>query len=120
MKRLAIAFLLLCLVGCGNVVDSIVGIQKADFQIIDRETGIKSYGSAYVTLLIENRGDMTGYNVSCDVVAKKNDIIIGSAFVYFAGGNPIAPGEKAQSEGVFFGLHSLDNISLEYKLEWLE
>ena len=120
MRIVWIALLLIVFAGCSGAVDGIVGIQKADFQIIEKDTGTKSFGSAFVTLLIENKGNSTGYNVSCDVIAKKNDVIIGSAFVYFAGGNPIGPGEKAQSEGVFFGLHSLDGVVLEYDLSWLE
>lgn len=94
--------------------------KKAKFEIISKTKGIKSYGSPYVTITIENTGNATGYNVSCDVQAKKGNLIVDSGFAYFASGGNISPGESAVDEAIFFNLDSHNAYDrLEYDLDWL-
>ena len=90
------------------------------FTIVDREYGMTTYGRPKVTITVRNTGNATGYNVACDVQAKKNNTIIDSGFAYFANGGNIAPGEKAQEDAIFFELTSLDGYELTYDLTWLE
>jgi len=91
-----------------------------NFRIMSRESGMTDYGRPKVTIIVKNTGTETGYNVSCDVQAKKVDTIMDSGFAYFANGGDIDPGEKAQADAIFFDLTTLDGYKLEYDLTWLE
>ena len=93
----------------------------ADFEIVSKEFGTKSYGNPYVLITVKNIGRGTGYNVSCDVQAKRGGVIIDSGFAYFAGGGDITSGERASDEAIFFKLRShREYDSLEYNLSWLD
>jgi len=91
-----------------------------EFTIVTSVKGMTDFGSPKVTITVKNVGSEVGYNVSCNVNAKKNDTIIDSGFAYFANGNDIAPGEKAQDDATFFDLTTLDGYALIYDLSWLE
>ena len=92
----------------------------AEFSITSKSLGTKSYGSPYVTITFKNIGEETGYNVSCDVQAKKGNTIVDAGFAYFVNGGSISPGESAISEAIFFDLDShSDYDKLEYELDWL-
>ena len=95
--------------------------KEPKFEIIAVAYGIKSYGSPYLTLTVENTGSATGYNVACTVLAKNGSLILDDGFAYFAGGADIDPGESAIDEAIFFdlGSHS-DYTDLEYDLSWLD
>ena len=68
------------------------GSTGADFSIVDVQYGMKTYGSPYIMITVENVGNKTAYNVSCDVIAKRNGIEEDSGFAYFADGGDIEPG----------------------------
>ncbi|MCK4297109.1 MAG: hypothetical protein KAX28_10695 [Candidatus Marinimicrobia bacterium] len=58
--------------------------------------------------------------VSCDVQAKKGNLIIDSGFAYFANGGNIKVGESAQDEAIFFEINSHNDYdNLTYDLDWL-
>ncbi|MCD6579687.1 hypothetical protein J7L48_09435 [bacterium] len=113
-SRLIILFavlLLLLLSTCGT---------GPDFEIVKTVKETKSYGSPYVKITVRNIGDGIGYNVSCDVLAKRGNNIVDSGFAYFANGANIEPGESATDEAVFFDLSSHSNYdNLKYELDWL-
>jgi len=94
--------------------------KKAKYEIIGTTTGMKSYGSPFITITVKNTGNATGYNVACDVQAKKGSLIVDSGFAYFANGSDISPGESAKDEAIFFNLDSHNDYDkLEYDLDWL-
>lgn len=90
------------------------------FTIVTSVKGMTDFGRPKVTITVKNVGSEVGYNVACNVNAKKNDTIIDSGFAYFANGSDIAPGEKAQDDATFFDLTTLDGYALIYDLSWLE
>ena len=97
------------------------GVDEAEFIITSKVLGIKSYGSPTVTITVKNIGNKTGYNVSCDVQAKRGNTIVDAGFAYFVNGGSIQPNESAIDEAIFFDLNShSDYDRLEYKLSWLE
>ena len=125
MKNHSLKFgLLLLLVfgffeGCDNPTES--KSKKPNFTITSTTKGVKSYGSPFIRITVKNSGNATGYNVSCDVQAKRGDLIVDSGFAYFADGGNIAPGESAVDEAIFFDLSShSDYDDLEYELDWLK
>lgn len=80
---------------------------------------MKSYGSPYVEITVKNDGDATGHLVTCDVYAKKGNIIVDTALAIFAGGSSIKPGESAIDEAIFFDLDSNSDYDvLSYELDW--
>jgi len=115
-KLILLVLLLLIIFSC----DSILEPKEAHFIITSKTTGMKSYGSPYVKITVKNDGNVTGYNVSCDVKAKKGNMIVDSGFAYFANGGNISVGESAQDEAIFFNLDShSDYDNLVYDLDWL-
>lgn len=115
-------FMACVLVGCGEFDSDPVSSKSsgAQFEIISKKQGETTYGAPTITITVENVGSTTGYNVSCDIQAKKGNTIVDSAFAYFANGGNIDPGEKAEDEAIFFKLDSLTGYELEYELDWLE
>lgn len=109
-----------CDIDSGDPVSSLFQTTAPDFTILSKVKGMTTFGSPTVTIIIKNTGSAVGYNVSCDIQAKKANTIIDSGFAYFANGGDIDPGEKAQDEAIFFELTSLDGYLLEYTLSWLE
>ncbi len=121
---IVVVMLIFAIHGCDtdshNPVTGLFGAEEPKFTIVSRIKSMTTYGRPKVTIIVENTGRAVGYNVSCDIQAKKGDTIIDSGFAYFANGSDIDPGEKAQDEAVFFELTSLDGYQLEYDLSWLE
>lgn len=118
-KFVLILFLLLVIFRCESLLEP-KEEKEAHFIITSKTTGIKSYGSPYVKITVKNDGDATGYNVSCDVQAKRGNLIVDSGFAYFANGGNIRVGESAQDEAIFFDLNSHNDYdNLVYDLDWL-
>ncbi len=118
MKRFTFIALIL-LAGCGIFEPD--EPKEPSFAVTSTVKGMKDYGSPFVTITVKNIGNATGYNVSCDVLAKKGNLIVDSGFAYFANGASIDPGESAVDEAIFFDLDShSDYDKLEYELDWLK
>ncbi|MCF7808641.1 MAG: hypothetical protein K9M49_06410 [Candidatus Marinimicrobia bacterium] len=120
-KTFLLSFILLSLIfvnNCEEPEESNHSYPK--FEITPTTAGVKSYGSPYVKITVKNTGNAIGYNVSCDVQAKRGNLIVDSGFAYFANGGNITPGESAVDEAIFFNLSShSDYDNLEYELDWL-
>lgn len=119
MKYVLWVLLAIVFCSCGADYD-IIANDDVDFIIVSKSTGATSYGSPYARIVIENAGDRIGYNVSCTVQVTRGGIIVDSGFAYFAGGEDIEPGERAEERAIFFGLSSLIGCTLKYRLSWLE
>ena len=94
--------------------------QEAVFEIVNVQEAVKSYGSPYLIITVQNTGPRPGWGVTCDVRAYgPNQTILDTAWAYFASGNTINPGESAEGEAIFFDLAShTDYLLLDYELNW--
>ena len=72
-----------------------------------------------ISITVKNIGNKTGYLVSCDVYAKKGNVIVDTGWASFAGSNNIQSGESTSDDAIFFKLDSHDEYdTLEYDLSW--
>jgi hypothetical protein len=96
--------------------------EGAYFEIVNTSIGMKSYDCPYIHIIVQNKGNRTGYNVACRAHVKDaSNTIIDSGFAYFADGGDIRPGEKAEDDAILFNLSSLNDVKeIAYDLTWLE
>ena len=119
MKYMLWILLAVVLCSCGAGYDTITD-GNAGVIIVSKSTGITSYGSPYARIVIKNAGERTVYNASCTVQVTRGGIIGDSGFAFFAGGEDIEAGERAEERATFFGLSSLTGCTLKYRLSWVE
>ena len=105
---------------CSCNIDHVVEENSADFMIVSKMRGITNSGIPTITILVQNVGNRTGYNLSCDIQVIKDDVIVGGAWAYFGGGGDIEPGQKAQDVAMFYSLSTINGHRLKYQLSWLE
>jgi len=122
MRKAAILFFLLILISCGGGGDDADPTKpQAKFDITSVVKTMTSYDRPSLIITVENTGEATGYNVSCDAHARNaTGTIIDTASAFFAGLGNIAVGETALNEAVFFSLKSHnDYVTLTYDCSWL-
>jgi len=94
--------------------------REARFEIISTSKEMTSYGFPYIEITVKNVGDATGFNVSCDVIAIKEESVVDSGFAYFGVGIDVSPGESIIDDAIFLELTSHDDYDkIEYVLDWL-
>ena len=95
--------------GDGDRIDIASGPVTAEF------AGYRSSfsGKPAVALRLVNNSGVTIYNAACGVEAKRGNVILDVASLFFADLGDIRPGEAAEEEGTWFELDSLDDFESE-------
>jgi hypothetical protein len=93
----------------------------AYFELGATQTGYKSYGCCYISGLVKNTGNATGYNVMIEFQAyDANNVIIDTAHGFPADLGDIPPDVSAVFEAVFFNTYDWNKITkIMYKITWL-
>ncbi len=120
MRYLIFTFVVVALlVGCGQDTPT-APAPVAEVKIVMTEKTMKSYGAPAILVTVKNTGNQTVYNVSVEVQAIKNGIIIDGSNAYPANLGKIFPGESAVDEAILFELTSHDEYdSVRYDIEYL-
>lgn len=110
MKKAFIIFgltVIFILASCNNPASQSSGsLSSAAFSVVSETKLLKSYGSPYIKGTVQNTGNRTGYNVSVNYTAYKNNVIIDTARGFPASLGSIPIGVQAIYEAIFFDLDS--------------
>ncbi|MFK7997586.1 MAG: hypothetical protein AB8B87_25900 [Granulosicoccus sp.] len=71
------------------------------------------FGSPGVGLVLTNNSPDTIYGASCGVEAKRGNVIVDVASVFFANDGDINSGEASEEDGAWLGLSSIDDFDSE-------
>jgi len=93
----------------------------AYFELVSYSTGYRSYGSCFISGIVRNSGNGTGYNVMITFQAyNASNVIIDTAHGFPADLGDIPAGVSAAFEAIFFDTYDWNIIAkVEYVIEWL-